>query len=526
MHGLIKPGGALLLSAFISHSAIAATQLTSLSNTGEASNMPSMSPSLSGDGNLVAFESLSTNLVDNDVNMYAADVFVYNRSSATIELISVNNNGEQANSYSGGPTITPDGRYVAFHSPANNLAPADTNPWSNDIFIRDRQTNTTILVSKDSLGGQQFGDSLNPAVSNNAAVIAFETMSPLDAGDTNNDWDIYVRDRSTGITTRITTAFGGGDRNGRSINTNISGDGRYVTFESLATNLVNESVAPTWHIYLHDRDTRITTMINRGVYSDISNNGCCIVYRALNTSTFTQDIFHYTISTRNSVVASQSSDGAAADQNSLEAGISGDGQRVIFNSAATTLVAGDLNGHVDTFVRDIPNNTTIRVNSNTLGGDANNASLSVPSLDTTGDRAAFASMATNLVADNINGMTDIFVAPLYHGAATDVLWRDLVYAQVVDGTLSKSAAHIYWDGGATSLQVLPGDGGFEYTIADYGYINHVVVGLSYGNTNNDWTDIDYSNIYRREHASKSLRSRHINGACRPTSAGRPHINRA
>ena len=154
------------------------------------------------------------------------------------ELVSVDSNGMQVNDPSASPSISLDGRYVAFESIATNLVAGDTN-GSQDVFVHDRQTGITTRVSVDSDGMQVNDPSASPSISLDGRYVAFESIaSNLVAGDTNGSQDIFVHDRQTGITTRVSVDSNGMQVNDPSASPSISLDGRYVAFESIASNLV------------------------------------------------------------------------------------------------------------------------------------------------------------------------------------------------------------------------------------------------------------------------------------------------
>ena len=173
-------------------------------------------------------------------------------AAAQIARVSVAADGTQANGDSG-PSIamTPDGRYVAFSSAATNLVPGDTNA-SYDVFVKDRQTGAIARVSVATGGAERTGDSgVNGVdISDDGNLIVFTSRAALAADDTNTCTvvptmgngpscpDIYLHDRTTGQTTRISVTSGGGDADGASRQPGISGSGQFVVFASEATNLV------------------------------------------------------------------------------------------------------------------------------------------------------------------------------------------------------------------------------------------------------------------------------------------------
>src|SRR3989441_6808558 len=165
-------------------------------------------PALSADGRFIAFVSLATSLVAGDTNG-ATDVFVRDRQTGTTERVSVASGGTQSNAASLGSALSADGRLVAFQSDATNLAPGDTN-GATDVFVRDRQTGMTERVSVASDGTQANNISSYPALSADGRFVAFQSdATNLVAGDTNGATDVFVHDRQTGTTEPSSVASGG-----------------------------------------------------------------------------------------------------------------------------------------------------------------------------------------------------------------------------------------------------------------------------------------------------------------------------
>src|SRR4028119_1991642 len=216
----------------------------SAGNQGNSNNFSNFSstPSISADGRFVAFPSNSSNLVPGDTNNNN-DIFVRDRLTNTTTRVSVDSAGNQGNgnnftNFVSTPSISADGRFVAFSSNASNLVPGDTTN-NNDIFVRDRLTNTTTLVSVDSAGNQGNTDSNNPSISADGRFVAFSSdASNIVPGDTNNNNDIFVRDRLTNTTTRVSVDSAGNQANTYSTSPSISADGRFVAFASNSSNLV------------------------------------------------------------------------------------------------------------------------------------------------------------------------------------------------------------------------------------------------------------------------------------------------
>jgi Tol biopolymer transport system component len=184
------------------------TERVSVDSTGVEGNGESRWPSISSDGRYVGFSSSATNLVTGDTNG-SYDVFVYDRQTGQTIRVSVDSTGVQANIDSSWSSISSDGRYVAFSSIATNLVAGDTN-GSYDVFVYDRQTGQTIRVSVDSTGVQGNGESFWPSISSDGRYVVFDSLAMnLVAGDTNGSRDIFVRDRQRGMFYLIPNKKGG-----------------------------------------------------------------------------------------------------------------------------------------------------------------------------------------------------------------------------------------------------------------------------------------------------------------------------
>ena len=238
------------------------TTRLSVASDGSEGNGSSALPAISADGRYVAFESLARNLVSDDTNNFA-DIFVHDRQTGETTRASVASDGAEANHASLAPGISADGRYVAFWSSASNLVPDDTNDTA-DIFVRDRHTGETTRVSVSSDGTEANGFSaFIPTISADGRYVAFQSSATnLVSGDTNNFADIFVHDRQTGETTRASVAGDGTEGNNSSDYPSISADGRYVAFHSSASNLVPDDTNDTADIFVHDRQTGETTRVS------------------------------------------------------------------------------------------------------------------------------------------------------------------------------------------------------------------------------------------------------------------------
>jgi Tol biopolymer transport system component len=241
------------------------TVLVSRNAQGEPANGLASRPAISADGRFVAFGSYANNLVPGDANA-AMDVFLADVATGQITLVSVTTRGEQGNGDSastsglrGPPAMSPDARFITFRSVASNLVPGDSNGWG-DVFVRDMQAETIERVSISSTGEEANGESDWPVISADGRYVAFlSAASNLVSGDTNDLSDIFVHDRVTGTTTRVSIASSGAQANGAADVPSISANGRYVAFNTWA-DLSSEDANGTADVYIHDRITGMTEL--------------------------------------------------------------------------------------------------------------------------------------------------------------------------------------------------------------------------------------------------------------------------
>ena len=410
---------ALLAAALARPVAGQVTERVSVDSLEAQANNASDSPSISAYGRHVAFESFASNLVTGDTNGFV-DIFVRDRQGDTTERVSVDSAGAQGNGDSFEASISADGRYVAFESSATNLVSGDTN-GRVDVFVRDRQTGTTERVSVDSAGAQGNGDSLARALSADGRYVAFRSVATnLVSGDTNGVQDVFLRDRQAGTTERVSIDSAGVQGNGDSSSPSISSDGRYVVFRSAATNLVSGDTSGWRDIFLRDRQSGTTERV------------------------------------------SVDSLGAQGNGSSQYPSISADGRYVAFHSYATNLVSGDTNGAFDVLVRDRQSGTTERVSVDTAGAQGNEDSDSAL-ISSDGRYVAFKSAATNLVSGDTNAAEDIFVRDTCDTTATSASFSgDGINADTVapqDAVIGSSwsapltIGHPHGAGGAVALAV-------------------------------------------------------------------------
>jgi len=422
---------ALLVSGVV---AAAGTTLDSRNTAGDLATGTSFtggtvdSLAISADGRYMVFESGATNLVPNDTNGWN-DIFLRDRLLGTTVRVNVGAGGVQANQTSGNPTISRDGRYIAYQSAATNLVSTATTAYQ--IFRYDTLAKTTVHVSRSTGGVQGNASSTIPAISNDGRFISFLSLATnLVAGDTNARSDAFRRDVTSNITIRVSVTNAGGQGNQtetREQGPTISGDGRYVLFRSNATNLVAGDTNATSDLFVRDTTgatTRRVSVTNAGAQANsystmgkISNDGRYVVFSSQATNlvagdtNIAEDVFVRDRTSNTTTRVSVSSSGVQTPTGELGSNwpsISDDGRYVAFTSYAANLVADDTNAVADTFMRDRTTNTTTRVsvgNAGQQGDDYHNFGV----ISGNGLFVGFASASTNLVTNGYNGLTQAFV---------------------------------------------------------------------------------------------------------------------
>ena len=304
-------------------------------------------------------------------------------SAATTERVSISLAGVQANAESSGAgaTISADGRFVAFHSKATNLDPADTDA-QYDVFVRDRLTGSTRLVSRAAGAGGAKGnyDSVSPVITPDGRYVAFNSRAwNIHPEDTDPTYDVFIRDLQTEALVLVSRASGisGAKGNGDSQTDDISPDGRYVSYSSFATNLDPDDSTPTSDIYVRDTQANTTVLASRatgehgevafyeGIWSSISADGRFIAFTSPATNLSADDLDStFDVFLRDSVahvtmLISRASgpNGVAANSSSSDSELTDDGRFVIFRSAANNLHADDGDFYEDIFVRDLQTST-------------------------------------------------------------------------------------------------------------------------------------------------------------------------
>lgn len=428
IHALLL-GAAHLLTASVGAQSTVRVSESTQGVEGDASSLRAV---VSADGRFVAFQSLAGNLVPGDTNG-VMDCFVHDLGSGVTERISVGSSGAQGSRRSQDVSISADGRYVAFSSAAIELVPGDTNGFI-DVFVRDRATRTTVRASIGVHGLQGNGPSEHPSISADGRWVAFQSWSDnLVFGDTSQNPECFVRDLRDGVTVRVSVASGGVQAWGSSTDPVISADGRFVAFDSTSPVLVPGDTNGVGDVFVHDLATRITERISVGANGEqatnyswrprISADGRVVAFHSSASNlvpgdaNLSVDCFVHDRSRRTTERVSISTAGIESNGASSEASLSADGRLVAFDSRADNLVPGDSNGRVDCFVRDRLAGTTERVSIGT-GGTQGNGDAWNPSLSADGRSVAFESEASDLVSGDGNASWDAFVRDRGAGTGT------------------------------------------------------------------------------------------------------------
>jgi archaellum component FlaF (FlaF/FlaG flagellin family) len=359
------------------------TRRMSVRSNGDGANANSWNVDVSANGRFVAFISEADNLVPDDGNS-RADVFVHNRKTGKTRRVSVRSNGDEGDEDSGysAVAISATGRFVAFDSEATDLVGGDTL-GNDDIFVHDRSTGKTRRVSVRSNGDEGDSDSYtNVDISADGKFVAFSSEAEnLVPGDDNAHTDVFVHNQETHKTRRVSVRSNGdqadqGDPYSGDYAVAISATGRFVAFDSGASDLVSDDDNGNPDIFVHDRSTGKTRRVS------VRSNG-------------------------------EESDGESYEN----VDISADGKFVAFPSNAFNLVPNDDNGYMDVFVHNRTTGKTRRVSLRSNGDEADDDSGfgsggyydTMLRISATGRFVAFASKATNLVGGDTLGYMDVFI---------------------------------------------------------------------------------------------------------------------
>jgi TolB protein len=431
----------LLVVSPAAHGAAGETELISVQPAdagGLGADGVSFNPVLSADGRYVAFESNAANLSSEDNDAHR-DVFMRDTQTGAITLLSRRSaaeGGTGGNDVSEVNAISADGRYVAFSSDADNLSASDDNAHVN-IFVRDTVTATTIVISRQSAAdGGDGGDaqSAYASMSADGRYVAFESSaSNLAADDDNGARDIFVRDLQTNVTTlvsRRSALSGNGPANGHSFNADISADGRHVAFESSADNLSTIDDNAVFNVFVRDLQTGSVRLVSRRS-------------------------------------AGGPDGGDGGNGNSRHPSLSADGRHVAFDSEADNLSDEDDNAVIDVFVRDLELDTTTLGSRQSGAGAGGDGDSEDAALSPDARLLAFESEADNLSSEDNGNVRDVFVRDLQTGAVALVSRQSAADGGVGGDGESGGAAfsadgrYLGFHSGADNLSALDSDGVYD-----------------------------------------------------------------
>ncbi|MFH1769189.1 MAG: PKD domain-containing protein [Parcubacteria group bacterium] len=353
-------------------------EIVSRSYDGESANNGSYAPDVSADGGYVAFYSGASNLIEGDTNGFA-DAFVYDRYNESVERVSVSTHGIEGNSHvTGNPSLSADGGYVAFSSSASNLVPEDNNN-APDVFVYNRFNRELEIVSLSNSGELGNGPSSLPQISSDGRYVSFYSdATNLVNGDTNNTLDIFVRDRVSNTTERVSISPDG-LYDGASVGpSSISSDGRFVVF----SGAFDRNISDVWVRDRHIGTTRLVSVSPNGIRTNMHSH------------------------------ASHRS-------------VSSDGRFIVFRSYASNLISNDYNGWGDVFLKDMDTNQIelVSVSNEGILGNYNSGN---PTMDAQGLYVVFESGASNLTSGDNNQYYDVFVRDIQNEVTRLVSYNNLM----------------------------------------------------------------------------------------------------
>jgi trimeric autotransporter adhesin len=439
-------------------------RVSTTSTGGQSVGGHSSEPSFSPDGTKIMFTSGANNLVAGDTNN-SDDVFVKDLASGAVTRVSTSSAGGQGNGVSGICTFSPTGNKVAFVSSASNLVAGDTN-GQFDVFVKDLTTGALTRVSTNGSGVQASGFSANPNFSADGSKLTFQSdANNLVAGDTNATFDVFVKDLVSGAVTRLSTDASGVQGNNVSFEPVFSPDGTKVAFESYASNLVagdpNDFLSG---IYLKNISTgaisKVDTASNGAFANDVSFNPVfspdgtkiSFVSRASNLvagdTNGQEDIFIKDLATGAVTRVSVTASGTQGNFGARDQVFSPDGTKMAFRGESSTLIAGDTNNESDIFIKDLVTGELARVSQTPTGVEANGGSIT-PSFSPDGTKLIFNSFANNLVAGDTNAVRDLFIVSIDYGTAGQTITGGIGNDSLVGGAGNDS---IYGDLGLDTLE--------------------------------------------------------------------------
>lgn len=420
-----------------------------VNSSGEQADASSFHLNFSDDANIAAFQTFAHNFSTTDPTTFKQDVIIRNHVAGESVQIT------RGNDDSFDPSVSADGRYVAFISYADNLVPNDTNTTSIwirdglDVFLYDRAVGQLDRVSLNENGEQINGNSVGVISPDGASIVFLSNGKNVVNGDPNGSQKpaLYIRNWQTGAIERLTYGIESpiAYPNGSMGDISMSKNGRFIVFDGEVSNLVPNDTNDMLDVFILDRNSgqikRVSEALGGGNANGLSSkprisaNGEIVVFHSEasnlvpNDTNGVTDIFVYTIATGDVERISVSTSGAQGNGLSREPAVCENGRFVVFTTEANNLVAGDTNNQRDVLVRDRWLNETYLISKNDSGtignGKAHRAYISNDC-----KVAGFASDANNLVANDTNSSRDLF--------RTNLLWADFV-APIVHVSGEKAA---------------------------------------------------------------------------------------
>jgi Tol biopolymer transport system component len=398
------------------------TILVSANPAGAAGNDASVAPAISADGDRIAFQSLADDLTGAaDANGFF-DVFVRDVGEATTERVSVDRFGQDADAGSFGPSISANGRFVAFQSDASDLVAGDDN-GVNDVFVRDLRTDRTERIGAGISAGDPTRRVAGASISGDGRLVAFQ----VSVGSPVSFTEVYVRDRVADRTIKVSVSRTGGRADGSSVLPRISRNGRYVAFISAASNLVAGDTNGFGDVFRRDLAAHRTALVSvdrfggpadeepLGGAPAISGDGRYVVFHdqasdlVANDTNGEPDVFRRDMERRRTVRVSVTSDeeqvSGFGSFHTVVMGINDGGRYVTFSSDFSGLTGNDTNGQPDAFLRDVGAGTTTLVSVG-LDGQSPDGFSTQPSINGNGCWVAFTSTANGITPDDTNDFID------------------------------------------------------------------------------------------------------------------------
>jgi len=456
-------------------------------------NGDSLGPIISADGRFVLFSSAANNLVMGSnalalpsLTPARVNVFLRDRTNGTTVLVSVNSSGTGGGNGDSVPTgLSSDRRYVCFESVASDLMPDDTNRVS-DVFVRDLQSNATMLVSANLSQVSGNGASWASAITPDGRLVVFvSSASNLVSGDTNGIADVFIRDLEAGVTTLVSAGAKAADayKSTGSISPDVTPDGRYVLFLSTATNLV-PGVGTSGEIYLQDLVNGTTTWVSayaRGLlganctaYNQaISADGQVVAYEASGTSSTAGLILRFNLATTTTdVVNTNGYVGIGLPEDRRTMDLTPDGHFIAF-VANTNGVTGT---NTCVYLWDGSSGASTLVSGGLDGSVASNTICLWPTVEPGGRYVAFLSSGTNLVTNSLSGDYHLYVRDTQAGTTTLIdVNTNGVGSSVTASTrprLSGDARLVAFDSGEADL--VPNDSNHDYDV----FIRDLAIGTN------------------------------------------------